>query len=181
MINWKYKFCLYKILLVFSFSLNAAGIELSGESGGYINGNSWNIADLLGKVTTLFYIDPSEETLNPELEARLEAEHFPIEASNSVVIVNTDKSWIPDFVIEKVIKSKQESHPNTLFVVDKSSKLSNVGWLPSPGYVVVVLDPQGKKIYQKEGKFNSGEIDLLITLIRDTIAGNEVNVPKKIN
>ncbi len=152
-----------------TFSLSAQEIEISGDDGGYVNGKPWKVSDHLGVITTLVYLEPSEENLNTELEDRLNAEGYPIKFTGSVVVISTKQSWMPNLVIEKAVKRKQKQLPTTFFVLDKSNALSNKGWLPKPGYVVVILDQHGKKLYQKEGKFNSADIEHLVELLWDAV------------
>ncbi len=160
---------LFFCAIILAFPLTAQEVELSGDNGGYINGQPWKLADHLGVVTTLFYLEPAEQNLNTELEARLEAEGFPTELSDAVVVVSTKQSWLPNFAIEKAVKKKQKAHPTTSFVLDKTNTLSKNGWLPSPGYIVVVFDQKGQRIYQKEGAFSRADIDQLIALLWEVI------------
>ena len=51
-------------------------IELSGDKGGRINGESWSTSELQGKVISLFYVDPDEADLNNDASEALKAEDF---------------------------------------------------------------------------------------------------------
>ena len=169
-------FLLCPIIALAEFSFTQEPL-LSGNDGGYTNGDEWRLSDHAGLVTVLFYLDPDERSLNEELEARLEKENFPLRKSCSVVVINTKQSWLPNFVIENAIKKKQKSHPKSIFVFDKSNVLMKTLGLPKPGYLVLLLNVNGDILFHHQGRFNNSEINQLISLIWNEINSNQ-NIAK---
>ena len=60
-------------------------IELSGDKGGRINGESWSSSELQGKVFALFYADPDEADLNNDASEALKTEDFDIQKYLSLI------------------------------------------------------------------------------------------------
>ena len=63
-------------------------IELSGDKGGRINGESWSSSELQGKVISLFYVDPDEADLNNDASEAIKAEDFDKQKYGSVAVIN---------------------------------------------------------------------------------------------
>ena len=61
-------------------------IELSGDKGGRINGESWSSSELQGKVFVLFYADPDEADLNNDASEAIKAEDFDKQKYGSVAV-----------------------------------------------------------------------------------------------
>ena len=93
-------------------------IELSGDLGGRLNGESWSSSELTGKVHVLFYTDPDEKDLNNAASEALKLEKFDREKYGSVGIGNMAATWMPNFAINIGLKKKQEKYPDTVYVMD---------------------------------------------------------------
>lgn len=63
-------------------------IELSGDKGGRVNGESWSSSELQGKVFSLFYVDPDEADLNNDASEAIKAEDFDKQKYGSVAVIN---------------------------------------------------------------------------------------------
>ena len=99
-------------------------IVLEGNSGGRLNGSQWTSDELnSGKITVLFYVDPDEADLNNHVSEALKAEKFDLEKYGSVGVINMAATWLPNFVLNIKLKTKQENYKNTVYVKDLQKKL----------------------------------------------------------
>ncbi|MEY3090946.1 MAG: hypothetical protein RL113_1262 [Pseudomonadota bacterium] len=140
-------------------------VELSGESGGKIDGSAWHSDTLRGKVHIVFYVDPDKKDLNNALSEALKARHFDRKKYGSVAIINLAATWMPNFAIESKLKEKQKKFPDTLYVKDKKKVLVQAWKLEDDNSDILIFDKQGKLIYQKFGKVMEEEIHKVLQLI----------------
>ena len=146
-------------------------IVLEGDNGGYYNGASWNSNALLGKTTMLMYVDPDEknkgEIFKPTIagfEKDLDFDKFQI-----FVIINLNATWKPDALIKQMMKSKVDEHPKRTYILDTNALLVK-GWnLPNDEYNTLVINKEGKVIYQHKGAWEPGEMQNVNDLIRKTV------------
>ena len=147
-------------------------IVLEGDSGGYYSGKPWNSEMLKGKTSMLMYVDPDEkskgEIFKPTIagfEKDLDFEKFQI-----LVIINLKATWKPDAIIKKMMKSKVDEHPKRTYILDADSVLVKNWNLPDDEYNTLIIDEDGKVIYQHKGKWNDDEMKKVDTLVRQTIS-----------
>lgn len=141
-------------------------VTLKGKDGGRVDGTAWASKELRGKVHTLFYVDPDEQELNAHVEQALKKENFPRDRYASVAIVNMKATWIPNFLIAKRLKKKQEEFTQTTFVKDQTKALVKAWGLQDDSYHVLMFDKQGKLAFSKGVKMDEGDISNLISIIR---------------
>ena len=146
-------------------------IVLEGDSGGYYSGKSWNSEVLKGKTTMLMYVDPDEkdkgEIFKPTIagfEKDLDFDKFQI-----LVIINLNATWKPDALIKKMMKSKLDEHPKRTYILDADSVLVK-GWnLPDDEYNTLIINKEGKVIYQHQGEWSGTEIQTINTLVQKVV------------
>ncbi len=146
-------------------------IVLEGDSGGYYSGKSWNSEVLKGKTTMLMYVDPDEkdkgEIFKPTIarfEKDLDFDKFQI-----LVIINLNATWKPDALIKKMMKSKLDEHPKRTYILDADSVLVK-GWnLPDDEYNTLIINKEGKVIYQHQGEWSAPEIQKIDTLVQKVV------------
>jgi len=164
-----------KILIGLSFLLvslsavelgkTAPSVIIEGENGGKLDGTAWHSSMLKGKIYTVFYVDPDERDLNNPLADALKARKFDRKKVNSVAIINLAATWIPNVVLESLLKKKQKKFPDTLYVKDKKKVLVNKWSLADDNSDILIFDQKGKLIYKKFGKVSDNEIQKVIGLI----------------
>jgi uncharacterized protein len=170
----KMRIVLLSLLLAILNSLSAQprdgqslpGVVLSGRDGGLVAGGDWRSESLLGKVTTLMYVDPDEKELNEHVEQALKKENFPRDRYGSIGVVNTAATWKPDSAIRMVLKNKQKEFPESTYVMDRRKVLVDRWQLTDDTYHVLTLDKSGRVIYSKSGRLNDSDIRDLIKAIR---------------
>ena len=146
-------------------------VALDGKKeGGLVKGGEWSSAALVGKVHTVFYVDPDEKKVNAHVEEALKKEKFPRDRYQSVAIINMRATWMPKFIISKLLKKKQERFTSTIFVKDRGKKLVREWSLPDNSYNVLLFDRQGRLLYSKATKFSDADIADYITLVRKNLS-----------
>ena len=145
-------------------------LTISGENGGLVKDESaWDSSTLHGKVKILFYVDPDEKDLNNDLSAALKAEHFDKSKFGSIAIINLAATWKPNFIIESILKSKQEEFPHTLYIKDKTSVLVKEWHLSDDNSDILLFAPDGRLLFQKDGKLSVQEIQKVLQLIKENL------------
>jgi len=168
-----------KIVLVLLLSLSTLlAIEIGkvpleviidGKDGGNVKGTSWSSSMIQEKVTILFYVDPDEKSLNEELSHALKEKEFDRDSFKSIAIVNLKATWLPNMIIEKLLKSKQKEFPYTTYVKDKNKILVKKWKLADDNSDILLFNKKGELIYKKFGKVSKKEIKKVIQLIEENL------------
>ena len=146
-------------------------IVLEEDNGGYYSGDAWNSEMFKGKTTLLMYVDPDEknkgEVFKPTIEAfekELDFDTFQI-----VVIINLGATWKPNALIRTMMKSKITDYPKRTYVLDVHSTLVK-GWdLPDDEYNTLVLNKEGKVVYQHAGSWDQQQIKKADAVVRSLV------------
>lgn len=142
-------------------------VELKEKMGGRLDGTPWSAAELQGKVSVLFYVDPDEKDTNNETSEALNKEKFPSDQFQSFGIINMAATWLPNFAISSALKDKQKRYPKTIYVRDYKKVLVNEWKISDDSSNVLAFDKKGSLIFRKDGKLTAEEIETLIKVIRD--------------
>ena len=157
------------IATVSTFALNLGEIPkeitLSGENGARVDGTAWNSKMLKDKVYVLFYVDPDKKADNEAFIDALHEKNYDKEKYGSVAIINLKATWLPNFAIEKKLKSKQKEFPNTIYAKDKTKYLVKEWELVDDASNILIFDNDGKLIYQHEGAVTDKEMQKAFALI----------------
>ena len=140
-------------------------ITLSGKNGGLVDGSPWNSSMLRDKIYVLFYVDPDKKSDNDKFIDALHQKHYNLEKYGSVAIINLKATWLPNFAIEKKLKTKQKEFPNTIYAKDKTKYLVKQWQLADDSANVLIFDKQGKLLYQHIGKMSRDEMQKAFALI----------------
>jgi YtfJ family uncharacterized protein len=142
--------------------------KLEGDLGGRVSGEPWSSEEIakLGKVISVFYVDPEEKKLNEPLEQAYEQEKLPFEKHTSIAIINMAAAWYPNSMINSMLKQKQEKFPRTTYVRDMRKTMVKAWDLQDDSVNVVIFDKSGKVLFVKKGKMSPEEISELMKLIR---------------
>ena len=141
-------------------------ITLSGKEGGHVKtGLPWSSDSIKGKTSLLFYLDPDERHSNNKLTEKLKAMYIPSSKVKSLVIINYEATWTPDFILDAALKDSQEDFPETIYIADYASVLVKKWGLPDDSYTVIMFDSKGKVIYRKDTSLSCSEIDKFIALL----------------
>ncbi len=144
-------------------------IELSGDKGGRINGESWSSSELQGKVFVLFYADPDEADLNNDASEAIKAEDFDKQKYGSVAVINMAATWMPNFAIQMKLESKQKDYPTTTYVKDMEKILVEQWGLADDSNDVLIFDCEGKVVFSVDGQLNPSQIEEMLQTIRKNL------------
>ncbi len=146
-------------------------IQIAGEDGGLVeDGSLWNSSTLKDKVFVMFYVDPDEKDVNEHYSQALKkAKDEDGLQFQSIAIINLAATWKPNFIIEKILKAKQEEFPNTIYVKDKNSVLVKEWDLANDASDILIFSKEGKLLFYKVGKMQEEDIKKSFEIIK----GNE--------
>lgn len=168
------KVLLITILTISAFAFNIGeplkNISLEGENGGMVKDNTvWNSSAIKDKVYVMFYVDPDEKDTNNDFSEALKAKKFDKTKFGSIAVINLAATWKPNFIIEKVLKSKQKKYPNTIYVKDKNSVLVNEWGVDDDNSDILIFSKDSKLLYYKAGKLDKTEIAKAMKIIEENI------------
>lgn len=121
-----------------------------------------------GRVISILYIDPSKKSWNKHVETALLKDE-ELDRKNSykdLLITNLKASKLPNLIMKRVIKSKQEN-TGSLILLDKDYSIIKVWGLNNHSSDVVVLDKEKICRYKYSGKLPPEEVDKLIAVIKE--------------
>ncbi len=121
-----------------------------------------------GRVISIFYIDPNKKNWNKHVEAALLKDE-ELDRKNSYMclyISNLKASKMPNLIIKRVIKNKQEN-TGSLILLDKDYSIIKAWGLKNYSSDVVVLDKEKICRYKYSGKLPPEEVEKLISVIKE--------------
>ncbi len=141
-------------------------ITIEGENGGLASdGSAWNSSTIKGKVYVLFYVDPDEKDTNSHFSQKLKAKKYDRSNYGSIAIVNLAATWKPNFIIESLLKEKQEKFPDTTYVKDKNSVLVKEWGLADDNSDILIFSKEGNLLFYKAGAMSDEDIQKALRLI----------------
>lgn len=144
-------------------------VQFSGDNGAKTDGSSWSSKSITGKVYSLFYVDPDEKDANEVFIDKLKAQEFDRNKYGSIAIINLAATWKPNIIIERILKSKQEKYPDTIYVKDRVSKLVKSWGLKDDAYNVLLFNKKGELLFQKAGTMTDKETETYFKLIKENL------------
>lgn len=171
----------FKLLLVALFAtlnlyaLNVGKIPkeitLSGDNGGMVaDGSAWDSKSIKDKVYVMFYVDPDEKDVNEDFSQALKKKEYHKKGNyGTIAIINLAATWKPNFIIEKILKSKQKEFPTTIYVKDKNSVLVKKWKVADDNSDILIFDKTGKLIFYKAGKMKDTDMQKAFKLIEDNL------------
>ena len=129
---------------------------------------SLNSPEFKGKVLSVFYVSPAEKDMNAHVEDAL-LKDTGLERNKryrGLGISNNKASNWPNFLINKIIKGKQEK-TGAIILVDTNYTILNLWGLKNHSSNVVVLDKNRICRYIYKGKLTPAEVTSLIQIIKE--------------
>ncbi len=142
-------------------------VSISGDNGGMVaDGSEWNSKSIKDKVYVMFYVDPDEKDVNEHFSQALKKKNYREKGDfGSIAIINLAATWKPNFIIEKILKSKQKEFPTTIYVKDKNSVLVKEWEVADDASDILIFDKSGKLLFYKSGKMEDTDIQKAFSLI----------------
>ena len=148
----------------------AKEVTIEGDNGGMVlDGSAWNSSAIKDKVYVMFYVDPDEKDTNKEFSAILKEKKYDRSNYGSLAIINLAATWKPNFVIESILKDKQEEFPDTIYVKDKNSVLVNEWKVEDDASNILIFSKSGTVLFYKSGKMSEEDISNAIKIIEENL------------
>lgn len=144
-------------------------VRLSGEEGGRVDGDAWSSNVIKGKVTVLFYVDPDERDLNEHVAERLKAEELAGPDFQSIVVINMAATWVPNWILNRLLKRKQKKFPLAVYVKDEEKTLVEQWGLPDESYTILLFAADGSLRYKRSGRFSADQTARFIDLTKQLL------------
>ena len=172
----KLKAVLLSTIMTMSLSALSIGeipkeVTISGENGGLVkdDGASWNSNTLKEKVLVMFYVDPDEKDTNNPFSAKLKEKQYDRTKFGSLGVINLAATWKPNFIIESLLKDKQEEFPHTIYVKDKASILVKEWEVADDASNIIIFAKNGEVLFYKSGAMSEDDISKALTIIEDNL------------
>ena len=141
-------------------------VAIGGDNGGLAkDGSEWNTSSIKDKVYVMFYVDPDEKSVNEHFSKALKAKEYDRSTYGSIAVVNLGATWKPNFIIEKILKSKQEEFPDTIYVKDKEKVLVEAWEIEDDASNILIFDKDGTVLFYKSGKMEEEDISNAFNII----------------
>jgi|SRR5690625_3535946 len=141
-------------------------VTLADKNGGRVDGAPWNSEEIKDKVYVMFYVDPDEKDLNDHVSDALKKENFPKDKYGSIAIINMAATGLPNFLINRSLKSKQKEFPDTIYVRDLRKVLVKRWGIDDDNNDVLAFAPDGRLVFYRAGELSKADVTELIETIR---------------
>ena len=121
-----------------------------------------------GRVISIFYTDPSKKKWNKHVETALLKDE-ELDRKNTYIglyISNLKASKMPNMIIKRVIKNRQEN-TGSFILLDKNYSIIKAWGLKNHSSDIVVLDKEKICRYKYGGKLPPEEVEKLISVIKE--------------
>ena len=145
-------------------------VIIENDNGGMaLDGSAWSSSTIQDKVYVMFYVDPDEKDTNSHFTKALKEQKYDRNKYASIAVVNLAATWKPNFVIESILKGKQEEFPDTIYVKDKNSVLVNEWKVDDDASNILIFSKDGKLLFYKSGKMSDEDISKAFNIIEDNL------------
>ena len=145
-------------------------IIIENDDGGMVqDGSAWSSSTIQDKVYVMFYVDPDEKDTNSHFTKALKEQKYDRNNYASLAIVNLAATWKPNFVIESILKGKQEEFPDTIYVKDKNSVLVNEWKVDDDASNILIFSKRGELLFYKSGKMSKEDIANAFKIIEENL------------
>ncbi|NPA17092.1 YtfJ family protein [Persephonella sp.] len=162
-------FILSLVMAVLMVGTTPPVVVLEGEKGGTVDGKPFSTEMIKGKVYLVIYADPDKRDLNEDFAEAIKKQQFDKSRFGSIAIINMKATWIPNFVLNGILKKKQEKYPNTIYVKDYDKVFVKKWGLKDDDYNVMLFDKEGKLLFYKSGKLTEEDTRKVIQLIKENL------------
>ena len=167
------KFIPFLLISFCAFALNLHEplpyVSLKGKAGGCIDGKPFASDTLSGKVRLIIYSDPDKRDLNEAFFARVKTLHLDRSRYGSVAIINMAATWLPNFVLEAILKKKQKEYPDTLYVKDMHRAIVKAWGVADENQDIIITDKEGRVLFYKAGKLSPSEQERAIAILQEQL------------
>jgi predicted transcriptional regulator len=162
------------VLLCSAFAASADELKIGEKAPDFIlkdaSGKVYTLDsnEFQGRVISIFYMDPSKKNWNKHVETALLKDEELAKKTGymSLYISNLKASKMPNLIIKRVIKNKQEN-TGWLVLLDKDYSIIRAWGLKNYSSDLVVLDKEKICRYKYSGILPPEEVTKLISVIKE--------------
>ena len=171
----KIKTALLSALITLNLSAVTVGevpsqVIIQNDDGGMVlDGSAWNSSTLQDKVYVMCYVDPDKKDTNSHFSKALKEKKYDRSNYGSLAVINLAATWKPNFIIESILKDKQEEFPDTIYVKDKNSVLVNEWKVEDDESNILIFSKRGDLLFYKSGKMSEEDMQKAFKTIEDNL------------
>jgi predicted transcriptional regulator len=167
------------VLMILSFSVAgamAAELKVGDTAPGFKLKDPKNVEYSLNgppyedKVVIVFYNDPGSADLNNDLQNALKAarDSGKIDPAQyqGLGIANVQDSIVPNFILQRIIKRKQDES-KAIILIDPDYTVLNLWGLTRKTSNIIMLDKQRVCRYLFKGKVPAADVEKVIALVQE--------------
>ncbi len=143
---------------------------------GRISYQEWGSKELSGRIRTIYHLaarDGIDQINEPYIDALIKAklpEALPDSPYKTITILNLDDAlWGTSGIAGRRLEKSQREFPYACYVADEDGLAIKTWGLKEKESAVIVLDPEDRVIFFKEGKLNKEEIQTAVALIKSEL------------
>ncbi len=143
---------------------------------GNISYREWGLKDLSGRIRTIYHLaarDGIDEINEPYIDALIAAqlpEALPDSPYKTITILNLDDAlWGTSGIAGRRLEKSQKEFAYACYVADEDGTAIKTWGLKKKESAIIVLDPEDRVIFFKEGKLNKEEIQAAVALIKSKL------------
>ena len=144
-------------------------IVLEGDDGGRLDGSAWKSSELTGTVFIVIYADPDEGDTTDYNADAIKKMKLPEGKTKSIAIINMDATWYPNSIIASKLEDYQKEYKDTLYIKDMKKMLVKKWNLKDDSSDIVVVAPDGKVIFSRDGKLSDEDKQVMKAAILKSI------------
>jgi YtfJ family uncharacterized protein len=143
------------------------------KKGGSINYQAWHSKEMTGRVRTVYHLAARDgmDEINASYIDALVAESLPETLPDApyktITILNLDDAlWGTRGIAKMRLEKSQKEFPYARYVADEKGTAMEAWGLKKKESAVIVLSPEDRVLFFKEGKMTSEEIATAVRLIK---------------
>lgn len=143
---------------------------------GRISYQEWGSKDLSGRTRTIYHLaarDGIDEINEPYIDALIAAklpEALPDSPYKTITILNIDDAlWGTSGIAGRRLENSQKEFAYACYVADEDGTAIKTWGLKEKESAVIVLDPEDRVLFFKEGKLSKDEIQTAVALIKSEL------------
>lgn len=130
---------------------------------------SFDIFETKDKLSLFFYIDPDERDKNESVKNMIEKleieKKYDANIFHCYVIINMGATSTPNFILENILKNKQDGEEHITYVKDLNKSFVKKWGLSDDSYNILLINKENQVIFNEVGEIHVKKIKKLKKLI----------------
>ncbi len=161
------------VSIVFGLQINEVPkrVVLDGKNGSRVDGKAFDTAMIRGKTYLFVYSDPDKRELNEKFFELIQQKNFDRDRYNSIAVVNMAATWMPNFLLQAILKSKQKKYPHTIYVKDNEKVFVKEWGMADNSQNILIFDSKGRVRFFKSGKLTKKDQEKALAILQKLVNG----------